>query len=44
MGDELYISDAVLRVKNRIKFVIDNLLNDVYDINLKKKSKKTKII
>ena len=42
-GDELYISDGVLRVKNRIKFVIDNLLNDVYDINFKeKKSKKNK--
>jgi len=39
-GDELYIPNAILRVKNRIKLVIDNLLNDVYDINLKNKKLK----
>ena len=39
-GDEIHIPNAILRVKNRIKFVIDNLLNDVYDINLKNKKLK----
>jgi hypothetical protein len=38
-GDELYISDAMLRVKNRIKLVIENILNGVYKINLNKNKK-----